>query len=325
MYIDTYINIYIHIYILNAASSASYVWDNWDIYAHLMYMYAEHTQHGLNISPLKSYTATATHCNTLQHTATHCHTLQHTATHCNTLQHTATQYRTLPHSTKLYRTLKHRTHHCNTALKSYFSSLHCKILQHCNSLQHTATNCTPPTKLYTAELPLQVSTTLCQTLQHTAPHCNTPLHTATHQWNPILLSCRCNSLQHSSKTATHCNTLQHTATHQWNPILLSCCCRENVILPALYSSLCFRTLHVQKTKCINKYVSIFENANPHDIWFTGWRRCIGCLKLQVSFRKRATKYRSLLRKMTYQDKASCGSSPPCTSFSWTFMFPQKSH
>jgi len=31
---------------------------------------------------------------------------------------------------------------------------------------------------------------------------------------------------------------------------------------------------------------------------TGWRRCIGCLKLQVSFRKRATNYRFLLRKMT---------------------------
>ena len=36
----------------------------------------------------------------------------------------------------------------------------------------------------------------------------------------------------------------------------------------------------------------------------GWRRCIGCLKLQVSFCKRATNYRVLLRKMTYKDKAS---------------------
>jgi len=31
---------------------------------------------------------------------------------------------------------------------------------------------------------------------------------------------------------------------------------------------------------------------------TGWRRPIGCLKLQVIFRKRATNYRALLRKMT---------------------------
>jgi len=35
-------------------------------------------------------------------------------------------------------------------------------------------------------------------------------------------------------------------------------------------------------------------------------------KLQVIFRKRATNYRALLQKMTYKDKASYGSSPPCT-------------
>ena len=33
---------------------------------------------------------------------------------------------------------------------------------------------------------------------------------------------------------------------------------------------------------------------------TGWRRPIGCLKLQVIFRKRATNYRALLRKLTYK-------------------------
>jgi len=44
---------------------------------------------------------------------------------------------------------------------------------------------------------------------------------------------------------------------------------------------------------------------------TVWRRLIGCLKLQV-FRKRATNYRALLRKMTCTDKATYGSSPPCT-------------
>jgi len=35
---------------------------------------------------------------------------------------------------------------------------------------------------------------------------------------------------------------------------------------------------------------------------TGWRRCIGCLKLQVFFRKRATNHRALSRKMTSKDK-----------------------
>jgi len=46
---------------------------------------------------------------------------------------------------------------------------------------------------------------------------------------------------------------------------------------------------------------------------TGWRRCIGCLKFQVSFRKRATNYRALSQEMTYKDNASYASSPPCTT------------
>jgi len=43
---------------------------------------------------------------------------------------------------------------------------------------------------------------------------------------------------------------------------------------------------------------------------TGWRRLIGSPKLQIIFHKRATKYRALLRKMTYKDKGSYDSSPP---------------
>ena len=34
--------------------------------------------------------------------------------------------------------------------------------------------------------------------------------------------------------------------------------------------------------------------------------------MKVTFRKRATQYRALLRKMSYKDKASYGSSPACT-------------
>jgi len=48
-----------------------------------------------------------------------------------------------------------------------------------------------------------------------------------------------------------------------------------------------------------------------DTLCTGWRRLIGSPKLQISFHKRATKYRSLLREMTYKDKGSYESSPPC--------------
>jgi len=43
---------------------------------------------------------------------------------------------------------------------------------------------------------------------------------------------------------------------------------------------------------------------------TGCRRLIGSLKLSVILRKRATNYKALLRKLSYTDKASYGSSPP---------------
>ena len=55
-------------------------------------------------------------------------------------------------------------------------------------------------------------------------------------------------------------------------------------------------------------IYIYVHSRERD---TGWRRPIGCLKLQVIFRKRATNYSALLRKMTYEDKASYESTPPC--------------
>ena len=45
---------------------------------------------------------------------------------------------------------------------------------------------------------------------------------------------------------------------------------------------------------------------------TGWRIPIGCLKLKVIFRERATNYRALLLKMTWKDHVSYGSLSPCT-------------
>ena len=46
---------------------------------------------------------------------------------------------------------------------------------------------------------------------------------------------------------------------------------------------------------------------------SGWRRLLGCLEFLVIFRKRATNYRALLRKMTYEDKTSYDSTPPCAA------------
>jgi len=54
--------------------------------------------------------------------------------------------------------------------------------------------------------------------------------------------------------------------------------------------------------CIKRGVRDYRVAKTHRM-----------LKLQVIFRKTATNYRALLRKMTCEDKASYGSTPPCTS------------
>ena len=73
----------------------------------------------------------------------------------------------------------------------------------------------------------------------------------------------------------------------------------------------------------NRFLLPFHRPNTH----TGWRRPIECLQLQVICRKRATNYRALLRKMTYKDKASYGSSPPCMHSTvccflyWCFAVP----
>ena len=54
--------------------------------------------------------------------------------------------------------------------------------------------------------------------------------------------------------------------------------------------------------------------------YTGWRRLIGSPKLQIIFHKRATKYRSLLWKMTYKDKGSYESSPPFTLLMHMYVY-----
>ena len=52
---------------------------------------------------------------------------------------------------------------------------------------------------------------------------------------------------------------------------------------------------------------------------------MGCHKLRVSFRKRATKYRALLRKETHEDTASNASSPCCSKMQVSFCKRATSH
>ena len=59
------------------------------------------------------------------------------------------------------------------------------------------------------------------------------------------------------------------------------------------------------------FVQLLQTSDVYHNSCTGWRRLIGPPKLQIICHKRATKYRSLFREMTYTDKGSYGSSPPC--------------
>ena len=81
----------------------------------------------------------------------------------------------------------------------------------------------------------------------------------------------------------------------------------------------FSGVHVQSSSvdmCTQRFTwmasSKFCRHTPH----TGWRKCTECLTLQVSFRKRAIIYRSLLRKITYKDEAIYESSQSCITLSF---------
>jgi len=82
----------------------------------------------------------------------------------------------------------------------------------------------------------------------------------------------------------------------------------------LYTHLQPKPLNIWQHSKILKIVAtarmcVFSAETTH----TGW------LKLQVIFRQRATGYRALLQKTTHKDKASYGSSPPCTCSGNTFL------
>jgi len=97
------------------------------------------------------------------------------------------------------------------------------------------------------------------------------------------------------RTHTHIHTHTHSQRHT---------------LTNMHDS--FRT-HIHLYVYINIHTKTYTHTHTHTslIGHTGWRGLIGCLKLEVIFRKRATYYRAVLRKTTYEDKAFYDSTPPC--------------
>ena len=159
------------------------------------------------------------------------------------------------------------------------------------------------------------------TRHHTATQCTTHWHTATY----------CNILQHTSHTSegyiwkSHMNETRHLwKSHTWliHTWRVSFICDFH-IHPSNACDLCYSMLQCfsfgEESHVTHSYVppicntptwrdSFICTVVTHD---TGWQRPTGCLKSQVIFRKWATNYRDLLRKITYQDKAPYDSMPPC--------------
>ena len=111
-------------------------------------------------------------------------------------------------------------------------------------------------------------------------------------------------------------------------------CAHVYILPYLWPHMCI-FCHNSALTCVKYLIHMFDTTHSrawHDSWLIhmfgvpystgylpltcvtwlnyscvleqaiGWRKIIGCLKLQVSFRKRATNYGSLVQKLTYEKK-----------------------
>jgi len=115
--------------------------------------------------------------------------------------------------------------------------------------------------------------------------------------------------------------LINTLLLQWQTH--KCVCIYIYIYMYIYIMTVFGIIYVCACVYINKYTHNYTHIQwrardytcvyryTRGATYTGWRRLIGCLKLQVIFFKRATNYRAVLRKMSYEDVASYDPTPPC--------------
>jgi len=86
---------------------------------------------------------------------------------------------------------------------------------------------------------------------------------------------------------------------------------DEVCVAVCCSVVCFTVLQCVSLCCTVLHCVALIGYPVENVVHTGWRRLIGSPKLQIIFHKRATKHRSLSRKMTYKDKGSYESSPAC--------------
>jgi len=120
---------------------------------------------------------------------------------------------------------------------------------------------------------------------------------------------------HKQVLTQHVHTFRVAKTHRMHYLIGRFLQKS----PIISGSFAKNDLKIQATKASDYHKQV---STQHVYTYTcaypciGWRRPLGCLKLKVVFRKRATNSRALLRKMTFEDKASYDSTPPCTHMGW---------
>jgi len=142
------------------------------------------------------------------------------------------------------------------------------------------------------------------------------------------IAVHCSALQ---CIAVHCSALQCIAVHCSALQCIAVCCSASQCVAVHCSALQCAAVQASTWTCwLEESTWTSGNGPPQldvrlsllyvywaqvgiqtSLLTTGWRRPIGCLKLQVMFRNRANNYRALLRKMIYKDKVSYGCPPPC--------------
>ena len=120
--------------------------------------------------------------------------------------------------------------------------------------------------------------------------------------------CRASSYPHTyaaknriARVCLFCFSLVLWVSHH---ILKRCLQSQIWVMPAGPNNANRHFFHIITHYALN----VLPHDNSTDAIDTGWRWPMGYLNWQVVFRKKATDYKALLRKMTCKDNASCGSS-----------------
>ena len=129
-------------------------------------------------------------------------------------------------------------------------------------------------------------------------------------WLDILLISVKSHVSRSFRNVSHCEKQSLEVPFIW--ILRLCVLQSTSRMRDLLYVSHFRKQSLEVA--LFRILLLFESFHFHTgCMRTGWRRLMGSPKLQIVFHNRGTKYRSLLQKMTYTDKGSHESSPPCTA------------